>query len=81
MKNFELVSTNVTLFCVTRFHNSVLYLKNSEPLFTIEHKMFLGLHYIVIITKYSYFIITMKKLISLFIPELLTLSFIVFNAF
>ena len=81
MKNFELVSTNVTSFCVTRFRNSILYLKNSEPLFTIEHKMFLGLHYIVIITKYSYFIITMNKLISLFIPELLTLSFIVFNAF
>ena len=52
MKNFELVSTNVTSFCVTRNY-----------------------------PKYSYFIITMKKLISLFIPELLTLSFIVFNAF
>ena len=81
MKSFELVSTNVTPFCVARFCNSILYLKNSEPLFTIEHKIFLGLHYNLIITKYSYFVMTMNKLISLFIPELLTLSFIVFSAF
>ena len=29
--NFELVAQSVTSFCATRFRNSILQLKNSEP--------------------------------------------------